>query len=130
LVIEGEYAPATEPDDEIVGEFDDDPPDAEIEDDPPRIQEQRDREPESVIDVEIVDAGYTEAPMSRSPGTAATPDADDSSRFVDLGATPCPCPLGPTGPVGSRLMRLEDAVQAQADMEARAAARLRDMRRR
>jgi hypothetical protein len=108
-------------DDEIFGEFDD-PPD-EIEDDPLRIQ----REPESadVIDVEIEvveDAGYTDAGMSHLPGTA-TPDDQDQSLSVELSG-----PLGMTGPVGSGLMSLSDAVEAQAEKRAGEAARVRDTR--
>jgi hypothetical protein len=106
---------------EIFGEFDD-PPD-EIEDDPLRIQ----REPESadVIDVEIEvveDAGYTDAGMSHLPGTA-TPDDQDQSLSVELSG-----PLGMTGPVGSGLMSLSDAVEAQAEKRAGEAARVRDTR--
>src|SRR6476469_7118066 len=51
LAIEDESAPGIEPNGEILGEFDDPPPDDEIEDDPPRIQ--REREFADVIDVEI-----------------------------------------------------------------------------
>jgi len=84
LAIEGENAPAIEPDREILGEFDDPPDDDdEIADYPPGIQ--RGRESEStVIDVEIVDAGYTEAPMTIGSDTT-TPNDPDSSRSVDLG---------------------------------------------
>ena len=111
-------------DDEIVGEIDDD----EIEDDLPRFQKQRESENAEIVDVEIVDAGYTDAPMTTGSGTA-TPDGDDSSRSVDLGATPYPGPLGPAGPTGSGLLSLQDAVEAAAAMRAREA-RIRDMRRR
>ena len=79
---------------EILGEFDDPPPDDEISDYPPGTQQQR--ESESVIDVEIVADEYTVAgPL--------TPDNDDSSASGDLGAAPYPYPdpLGPTGPAGS-----------------------------
>jgi len=129
LAIEGENAPAIEPDREILGEFDDPPDDDdEIADYPPGIQ--RGRESEStVIDVEIVDAGYTDAPMTIGSDTT-TPNDPDSSRSVDLGATPYPRPLGPTGPTGSGLLSLQDAVEAVAAMRAREAARIRDMRRR
>ena len=71
LAIEDESAPGIEPNGEILGEFDDPPPDDEIEDDPPRIQ--REREFADVIDVEIeaIDpAGYTDAIMNPGSGTA------------------------------------------------------------
>ena len=63
--------------DEIVGEFDDD----EIQDDLPRIQQRRKSENAEIVDVEIVDAGYTDAPMTNGSRTT-TPDPDDSSRSV------------------------------------------------
>ena len=63
-----------------------------------------------------MDAGYTDAPMTTGSGTA-TPDGDDSSRSVDLGATPYPGPLGPAGPTGSGLLSLQDAVEAAAASE-------------
>ena len=107
-------------DDEIVGEIDDDV----IDDDLPRFQ--RERESADVIDVEI-DAGYTDAIMSRGSGTT-TPDQDQTDLSGDLGFTPGPIGLG--GPAGSGLMSLSDAVEAAADMRAREAARRRDMRRR
>jgi hypothetical protein len=125
LAIESAEIEDADADDEIVGEIDAD----EIEDDLPRIQPQRQSESAEIVDVEIVDAGYTDAAMTTGPGTA-TPDQDQTDLSVDLGATPYPGPLGPTGPAGSGLMRLEDAVQAQAAMRAREAARIRDMRRR
>ena len=80
-------------DDEIVGEFDDDG----VEDDLPRIQEQRESESADVIDGEIVDAGYTDAPMTIGSGTA-TPDTSDSPLRGPLSPDPVyPGPLGPTG---------------------------------
>ena len=79
--------------------------------------------------MEIVAAEYTDAPMNTGSGPKHTSDGD-SSASVDLGATPYPGPLGPTGPAGSALMSLADAVEAQAAMNQRAAARIRDMRRR
>ena len=67
-----------------------------------------------VVDVEVVD----------STGTAY-PGDPSSSVTVELSG-----PLGMSGPAGSGLMPLSEAVAAQADMRARAAARTRDMRRR
>jgi hypothetical protein len=126
LAIEDESAPAIEPNAEILGEFDDPPPEDEIEDDPPRIQHDWESE-SSVIDVEIVAAQYTDEIMSESPGTAY-PDQDQIDLSGDPGFTPGPLGLG--GPVGSGLMPLSDAVEAAAEMRAREAARLRNMRRR
>ena len=127
LAIEDESAPAIEPNGEILGEFDDPPPDDEIEDDPPRIQ--REREFADVIDVEIeaIDpAGYTDAIMNPGSGTAY-PDQDQ--RQPDERTAPPFGPLGLGGPAGSGLMSLADAVEAAAAMRAREA-RIRDMRRR
>ena len=110
--------------DVIVGEFDDDV----IEDDLPRFQQHR--ESVDVIDVEI-DAGYTDvdAGIMKGDGSGtATPDADDSSASGPL--SPDVGPLGMNGPVGSGLMSLSDAVEAAAEMRARQAVRMRDMRRR
>jgi hypothetical protein len=108
-------------DDVIVGEFDDDV----IEDDLLGVQPQR--ESADIIDVEIegIDPSYNDTGMSTGLGTAH-PDQDQSDLSVDLGLGP----LGPNGPTGSGLMSLSDAVEAAADMRARHAARLRDMRRR
>jgi hypothetical protein len=52
----------------IVGEFDDDPPEDEIDEDLPRTQREPERETDSVIDVEIADPGYTDAPTPTSSG--------------------------------------------------------------
>ena len=52
-----------------------------------------------IVDVEIVDAGYTDAPMTNGSRTT-TPDDPDSSRSVDLGATPYPRPAGSDRPNG------------------------------
>ena len=62
-------------DDEILGEFDDPPPDHEIGDYSSGIQRQRERDSADVIDVEIVADEYTDAPMSRDPAplTRTTP---------------------------------------------------------
>ena len=124
LAIEDESTPAIEPNGEILGEFDDPPPD-EIEDDPPRFQ----REPEfdEIVDVEI-DAGYTDTIMSDHPTTPGPGDSSASEPY-SLGVGP----LGMGGPVGSGLMSLIDATEAVAEMRAREAAqaaRTRDMRRR
>jgi hypothetical protein len=106
------------------GEIDSD----EIDDDLPRIQRERESELESdVLDVEIEAVEYTDADgeiICQSPG-ALTPDDPESSLSVDLGG-----PLGMGGPAGSGLMRLEDAVAAQHEMRARAAATARRLRRR
>jgi hypothetical protein len=106
-------------DDEIVGEFDDPPEE---------IEEKRERECVDVIDVEIeaIDPdGYTDQIMNPA---RTTPGHDDSSASGPY--SPDVRPLGLTGPAGSGLMRLEDAVEAQAAMREREAARIRDMRRR
>ena len=84
-------------DNEVVGEFDED----EIDDDLPRIGEDRERESESVIDVEVIEP---EGVFVGDHPAALTPDADDSS----LSGALSPGPLGPTGPAGSGLMTLED----------------------
>ena len=127
--IEGENTPAIEPDDEIVGEFDDDPlpEDDEIEPDPSRIQHDRESESDAVIDVKIVADEYTDEIMSGGIGTT-TPDQDQTDLSVDPGFTPGPLGLG--GPAGSGLMTLSDAIEAASVMRRREAARLRDMRRR
>ena len=77
-------------DDEIVGEFDDDPPDDDESD-------VLDVEIEVVLDVEIevVDAGYTDAGMSQSPG-ALTPDDGHESLS---GAHSPPYPVLSVSPV-------------------------------
>ena len=59
--------PGESEDGEIVGEIDDD----DIQDDPylpAGFQSQREWESDGVVDVEVVDAGYTDAPMSGFPG--------------------------------------------------------------
>ena len=104
-----------------MGEYDDD----EIEDYPPRFQPER---PTNVVDVEIVDDDYTDAIMSDHAGVI-TPDESHDSLSDPL--SPGVGPLGMGGPAGSGLMSLQDAVEAAADMRARAAAqaaRTRDMR--
>ena len=110
---------------EILGEFDDPPPDDEISDYPPGTQQQR--ESESVIDVEIVADEYTDAIMRDGSGTT-TPDQDQNQ--PDKRTAPPFGPPGMGGPAGSGLITLEDAVSAQAAMRAREAARIRNMRRR
>ena len=103
--------------DEIVGEIDDD----EIDDDLPRLQ--RDRESADVVDVEVVDTGYTDD----SPGTT-TPVQDQTDLSEPL--SPTLGPLGMNGPVGSGMLSLQDANEAVAEMRAREAARVRNLRRR
>ena len=101
-------------DSEIVGEIDDD-----SYDDLSRIQQQEsESESDDVIDVEI---------MSETSGVV-TPDDGDSSASEPY--NPGVGPIGLGGPVGSGLMSLSDAVEAQAAMRAREAARQRNMRRR
>ena len=79
LAIESTDAPIkSADDDEIMGEFDDDPEPDEIEDDPLRIQRDRESESDNVIDVEIVAAEYTDAPMTIGSGTATLDDPDSS----------------------------------------------------
>ncbi len=109
-------------DDEVVGEFDDN----EIDDDLPRFQPQRERDSDSVVDVEIVNPeGYTDVIMSDHP---TTPGQDDSLFSGQLGASVGPLGLG--GPAGSGLMSLEQANEAAIEMRAREAARIANMRRR
>ena len=72
-------------------------------------------------------AEYTDAPMNPSPGPIAPDPYDSSSGTL---SPPYPGPLGPTGPAGRGLLSLQHAVEAAADMRAREAARIRDMRRR
>ena len=109
--------------DEIVGEFDDDV----IEDDYPSGFSPESEFDIDVVDVEIVDADYTDD----GSGTTTPPDPS-SSLSVDLSGTN-PGPLGVNGPVNSGLMSLSDATEAVADMRARQAAQaahVRDLRRR
>jgi len=81
---------------------------------------------ENEIDAEVVDV----VEELDEPGTT-TPTDPSSSLSVEL--SPAPGALGSTGPAGSGLMTLEDAVAAQEAMrsrEAARAARVRDLRRR
>jgi hypothetical protein len=106
---------------EVLGEIDDDEIDADL----PLFQPQR--ESVDVLDVEIeaIPAEYTDAGPT-------TPGRDDSSASEPW--RPDVDPLGMSGPlsgpVGSGLMPLSEAVEAAASLRAREAARLRDMRRR
>jgi hypothetical protein len=107
--------------DVVIGEIDDDPlPEGEDE-----VIDSGYTDAESVIDVGIVNPDVDVEIMNRSPGTT-TPDQDQNDLSVDPGLTPGP--LGLSGPAGSGLMRLEDAVEAAAEMQRRA--NLRDIRRR
>jgi hypothetical protein len=114
--------------DEILGEFDDD----QIDDDLPRIEQDRDPDPR-IIDVEIeaIDpAGYTDQVTSDDRATTTPDDPSSSASGAHSPDRIYTGPLGLTGPVGSGLMPLSDAVEAAAVMRAREAARIRDMRRR
>ena len=122
ILEEGSDNPSSESEDEVVvGEFDDDV----IEDDLLGVQPQRDSV--GVIDVEI-DMGYTDQSMTDDGSAPITPGDDDSSasepHSPDIG------PLGANGPTGSGLMSIIDATAAVAEMRARHAARMREMRRR
>jgi hypothetical protein len=79
----------------------------------------------NAYEIDAIDAGYTDAPMTTGSGTA-TPGQDQIQPDEYTAATIEP--LGMTGPVGSGLMSLSDAVEAQAEMNRRA--NLRDERRR
>ena len=85
------------------------------------------REESPVIDVEVVADEYTDAIMGDPAGTA-TSDQDQSQPEGHTAAIVGP--LGPNGPAGSGLMSREDAVEAQHEMNRRAAARTRNLRRR
>ena len=69
------------------------------------------------VEIEAIDpAGYTDAIMNPGSGTAY-PDQDQNQ--PDERTAPPFGPLGLDGPVGSGLMTLSDAVEAQADMRRR-----------
>ena len=111
-------------DSEIVGEFDED----EFDDYPPGIYRREESESAAIVDVEVVDPGYTDANHDHGSGPI-TPDSGHEAGSVELGDSNLG-PLGMRGPTGSGLMRLEDAVEAVAEMRDREAARVRDLRRR
>ena len=143
-VIAGPRYPATQPalegeiledgSDTSVSESDDDAIEAEIDDDeidhdpylPPGFQRERESESAGVIDVEI-DMGYTDQIMTDDGSAITTPDSDDSSASEPHG--PDIGPLGMGGPTGSGLLSLQDANEAVAEMRAREAALLRNLRR-
>ena len=79
------------------------------------------------IDAEVIDVVDVEV-VSDSAGTSYPPDSR-SSASVDLGAKNLG-PLGMHGPVNSGLLSMQDANEAVAEMRAREAARMRDLRRR
>ena len=93
--LEGRWPDAIESgdDDEILGEFDDDQIDDEIGDYPSGIQRQLGRESAEIVDVQIVDSGYTDAIMSDGSSTT-TSDQDQIDLSVDPGFTPGPLGLG------------------------------------
>jgi hypothetical protein len=111
--IESQPAIESSEDDVIVGEYDDDPlpEDDEIQPEPGEIID---------VEVEVFDTGYTDAQAMSDEVAPLIPGTDDSLVPVDLSG----------GFPRRGLMSLEAATEAAADMRAREAARIRNMRRR